>query len=301
MYGKPRIALVGSFVLGLIASPLQAQVPDEVLAKLREYYSTGQKAFDEGKYDDAAQNMLKFIEILPKEKDFDQYRAYAHYYAACSYSKLDRTDDALKHLGTAMESGFRDFDTIEGDTDLAAIKDSGEFKALLAKYRKIEEERLQKFDFALTTLDGKPIAKKDFLGKVLVVDVWGTWCPPCKKEVPHFVELMKKYREKGLQIVGLNWEERVSPDKERQVEIVKKFIEDNDVNYPCALVTDEVLETIPDFGAFPTTLFIDHRGAVRKKLVGYHSYEDLEEIVKPLLAEAAGKKDDKESGEKKEG
>ena len=62
------------------------------------------------------------------------------------------------------------------------------------------------FPFALKDLDGKPVTAADFRGKVLVVDFWGTWCPPCRKQVPNLVELDKRFHDKGLAVVGLTYE-----------------------------------------------------------------------------------------------
>ncbi len=140
------------------------------------------------------------------------------------------------------------------------------------------------FDFELTDTDGKSIAMADFRGKVLVVvDVWGTWCPPCRREIPHFVALQQKFEEAGLAIVGLN-SERVR-DQQQALTLVQDFRRKNAMNYRCALVNRDTLQKIPAFNAFPTTMFFDRNGNVRAKVVGYHDYGKLEIIVRKLLDE----------------
>src|SRR5437762_9755963 len=60
------------------------------------------------------------------------------------------------------------------------------------------------FDFDLEDVNGQRLSKADFAGKVLIVDIWGTWCPPCRMEIPHFLALHRQYGDQGLQVVGLN-------------------------------------------------------------------------------------------------
>lgn len=138
------------------------------------------------------------------------------------------------------------------------------------------------FDFRVKDIDEKPLVKSEFAGKVLIVDVWGTWCPPCRKEIPHLVALQKQYADAGLVIVGLH-QEHVKGDE--AVELVKTFREKNEMNYRCALVEHSLLETIPGFHAFPTTLFIDRSGVVRATVVGYQEIDKLELMTKKLLDE----------------
>ncbi|MFM8224171.1 MAG: TlpA family protein disulfide reductase, partial [Planctomycetaceae bacterium] len=141
------------------------------------------------------------------------------------------------------------------------------------------------FNFELDDIGGNKISKATYAGKVMIVDIWGTWCPPCRAEIPHFVELDKKYREKGLQIVGLNREQTEDADEAKA--LITKFNESQGVTYPCALITEEIMGQVPEFQGFPTTLFIDRKGTVRLKVVGARGPEFLEGVVEALLAEPA--------------
>lgn len=142
------------------------------------------------------------------------------------------------------------------------------------------------FTFSEPDVFGKMLDLKSLRGKVVIVDLWGTWCPPCRKEIPHFVRLKNKYTRKGLEIVGVNFE-RVSDDD--AVKLVKKARVELKINYRCVIGTDAIQNQIPDLEGFPTTLLLDRAGKVHQMLVGYHSYDELEEIVKPLLDDASVK------------
>ncbi len=139
------------------------------------------------------------------------------------------------------------------------------------------------FDVTLPDLEGKPVSMAEFDGKVLIVDFWGTWCPPCRAEIPHFIALQEKYADQGLAIVGINYEV-VPPNQVR--ETISEFVAANGVNYPCLIGDGRTKSQVPGgVPSLPTTLFLDRNGLVRHKLVGLQSPQKLEEIVTTLLAE----------------
>ena len=83
---------------------------------------------------------------------------------------------------------------------------------------------------------------------------------------------------------------RRGPSDEANIKSVKTFMVDNSMNYPCALITDEVMAQIPDFKGFPTTLFVDHHGKVRMSAVGFHEYGYIKTVVESLLTEQAAER-----------
>ncbi|MEM9702913.1 MAG: TlpA disulfide reductase family protein, partial [Planctomycetota bacterium] len=115
---------------------------------------------------------------------------------------------------------------------------------------------------------------------VVVVDYWGTWCPPCRAEVPHFIALQEEYGDRGLQILGLNY-------KEDSVSDVAAFAEENGINYPVGIGNKRAKSAVPEFGGYPTTVFVGRDGTVRLKVTGAKSKAYLEAVVKALLDEPA--------------
>jgi thiol-disulfide isomerase/thioredoxin len=128
----------------------------------------------------------------------------------------------------------------------------------------------------LSDTDGKPVKSSDFAGKVVILDFWATWCPPCKAEIPGFVELQEKYRDKGLVIVGVSLDEQGPA-------VVKPFMEQFRVNYPIVMGNEKILQDFGGVTAIPTTFIIDKAGNIVKKHVGFAPKENFEKEITPLL------------------
>jgi len=139
-------------------------------------------------------------------------------------------------------------------------------------------------DFVLEDLDGKTVKLSDYAGKVVLVNFWATWCPPCRAEIPHFVEMVKDHGEAGLVILGISADRGGS-------QIVKDWIKKNDVNYTVAM-TDEKTSSayqgyLPpaDRGGIPFTFIVDRKGLIRHQHVGYKDKAGWEGKILPLLKE----------------
>jgi thiol-disulfide isomerase/thioredoxin len=138
-------------------------------------------------------------------------------------------------------------------------------------------------DWKVKLPNGKTASAKDYDGKVVIVDFWATWCPPCRKEIPGFIKLQKEYGEKGLAIVGFSFD--------RDQSTHDKYVKDEGMNYlSIVALNDEgkaVIESfqklIGEIRGIPTTLVIDRKGHIVYKHVGSGEPEDFEKVIKPLL------------------
>ncbi len=252
---------------------------------------------------------IRASEILTKaldakiELDADPLPAVVYYNHACVLGKTNKSVEALSILSKAVESGFSNVEQLKADKDLTSVRALPEYDTKLAEWethfanlQKQHEEMLVQhaneelakgngfpFDFDLVDVTGKPLKLADLKGQVCIVDIWGTWCPPCRQEIPTFVQLQEKYGKYGFKMVGLNQER--GPSAEANEKVVKDFIANNSMNYPCAMISDEVMAQVPNFQGFPTTLFIDHHGKVRMTTVGFHEYGYMAAVVETLLKE----------------
>jgi peroxiredoxin len=138
-------------------------------------------------------------------------------------------------------------------------------------------------DWSVKLSDGRKVSAADYDGKVLIVDFWATWCPPCRKEIPGFIKLQKEYGDKGLVIVGFSMD--------NDPETHDRWIKEQGLNYLSIYantdegkaVVDQFQKVIGEISGIPTTLVIDRKGKIVYKHVGYASPEDFEKVFKPLL------------------
>ena len=124
--------------------------------------------------------------------------------------------------------------------------------------------------------DGKVVTSELFKGKVVVLDFWATWCPPCRAEIPGYVLLQKKYEADGLVFVG------ISLDTEGPA-VVKKFMKDYGINYPIVMADDEILGAFAPIQGYPTTFIIDREGRVRNKKLGREPTAEFEREILAIL------------------
>lgn len=112
-------------------------------------------------------------------------------------------------------------------------------------------------------------------GKVVVLDLWATWCPPCRKEIPGFINLYNKYKGNGLEIIGVAFDEN-------GLEVVPGFIKKMDINYPVYLDGGDIAGAY-GLRAYPTTVIYGKDGKEVNKHIGYVSEEEFDEEIKRLL------------------
>lgn len=130
--------------------------------------------------------------------------------------------------------------------------------------------------WTLRDLSGKFVKSDQFKGKVVILDFWATWCPPCRKEIPGFVDLYKRYGDKGLVVVGVSLDQQ-GPS------VVKPFLAKLGVNYPVVMGDARVAAAFGGIDALPTTFIIDRSGNIARTHIGYADVETFEKDIKPLL------------------
>ena len=112
-------------------------------------------------------------------------------------------------------------------------------------------------------------------GKVVILDLWATWCPPCSKEIPGFINLYNKYKDKGLEIIGVSFDEN-------GLEVVPPFMKKFGINYPIYLDGGDIAP-VYDLQAYPTTIIYGKDGKVANKHVGFLSENEFEDEINNLL------------------
>ena len=158
------------------------------------------------------------------------------------------------------------------------------------------------FRFSFPDLDGQTVSLEDprFDDKVVLVNVFGSWCPNCNDEAPFLAEWARRYKERGLEVVGLAYEFSGDPDRDR--EMVRRYGDRFGIEFPLLLAgtSDKQAagETLPDLTsvvAFPTSIFIDRQGKVRRIHSGFNGpgtgdhheqlLAELEGLIEELLEE----------------
>lgn len=127
-------------------------------------------------------------------------------------------------------------------------------------------------DFELTTLEGDKVKLSDFRGKVVFVNIWATWCPPCRAEMPEMVRYYKDHSSKNVEVLAVNL---TDSDSEKEV---KKFAQEYKLNFPVLLDPDGKVGNTYKTVTIPTTFIIDKKGIIKQKHIGPMSYEMMEDF-----------------------
>jgi thiol-disulfide isomerase/thioredoxin len=129
--------------------------------------------------------------------------------------------------------------------------------------------------FLVNDLNGQMISTAQLHGKVVIVNFWATWCPPCQEEIPEMMELQKEFQGK-LQIIGVSMDD--GPE-----EPVKQFADKIGMNYPIVMGNDGLPEEYGGIPALPTSFVIDPEGRVVQKHVGLYPKEVYDDEIRALL------------------
>ncbi|MGH9146616.1 MAG: TlpA family protein disulfide reductase, partial [Vicinamibacterales bacterium] len=123
-------------------------------------------------------------------------------------------------------------------------------------------------------LDGQTISSASWPGKVTIVNFWATWCPPCRTEIPHLVEIQRAYGSE-LQIIGISVDHA-------SAESVSRFAIDHGINYPVAMVTGDLRRRLPGVRALPTSFVLDSKGRIIRTHVGMITIDFYQRVIRKL-------------------
>lgn len=143
----------------------------------------------------------------------------------------------------------------------------------LSAFARPQEENAAAPDFSLTDLAGKPLRLADFKGKLLVLNFWATWCPPCRAEIPDFISMHKEYADRGLAIVGVSVDQ-LTPSR------LKEWVTKAGINYPVALASEEIVADYRPGEYIPATILVDGGGRIRYRHVGVMDKATLVRLFK---------------------
>ena len=126
-------------------------------------------------------------------------------------------------------------------------------------------------DFTVTDIEGKKHSISSYLGKNLLVNIWATWCPPCRAEIPHLIELRNQESEEDLAILAISTESK---------EDVSKFVDAEKINYTVATLGNSYLPSpFIDVVYIPTTFFIDKKGNIKTVKIQSLTLEQIKGIL----------------------
>lgn len=128
---------------------------------------------------------------------------------------------------------------------------------------------------AFTDLNGNAVRLSDYKRKVLLVNFWAAWCVPCREEIPQFVQLQDKYRDQGLQVIGISIDDTESE--------LRDFYRKHNMNYPVVPGDQKTADAFGGVLGLPTTFIIDRKGQVRSRQVGSTNFQTVEQQAVMLL------------------
>jgi thiol-disulfide isomerase/thioredoxin len=137
-------------------------------------------------------------------------------------------------------------------------------------------------DAPLEAIDGKPFKLADLKGKVLVIDLWATWCQPCRTSTPELVSLQKEYGPQGFEVIGLD----IDPDSDTE-EDVRAFAKEFKINYKLAFADRELAMALMRGGNIPQSIVVNRDGQIVEHMVGFHPVRTPERM-RAAIVQALG-------------
>lgn len=130
--------------------------------------------------------------------------------------------------------------------------------------------------FSVKGVDGRSVRSSDYRNRPVIVDFWATWCAPCRASMPHLSSMQERYAKSGLAVIGMSVDE-TGPTP------VRRFAKDLGVRFTIAMANDEVLDAYGPIRSIPTTFFINRKGEIVRRVVGYIDGETMDGYVQEIL------------------
>jgi cytochrome c biogenesis protein CcmG/thiol:disulfide interchange protein DsbE len=130
--------------------------------------------------------------------------------------------------------------------------------------------------FSVKSVEGKAVRFSDYRNRPVIVDFWATWCVPCRASMPHLSSMQDRYGKNGLAVIGMSVDES-GPGP------VKKFASGLGVRFTIAMANDEVLDAYGPIRSIPTTFFINRKGEIVRRVVGYIDGDVMDSYVQEIL------------------
>ena len=116
---------------------------------------------------------------------------------------------------------------------------------------------------------------RNYKGKVVLINFWATWCPPCRKEIPDIIKFREEHKGK-FEVIG------ISVDRDG-IDGVRHFVKNIGITYPVIMGTPELIRSYGGIQAIPTSFLVDKDGDLVKKIVGFRNYTQFTEMITPFL------------------
>lgn len=126
--------------------------------------------------------------------------------------------------------------------------------------------------FTLKDLSGKSVQLSDYKGKVVLVNFWASWCPPCKMEIPGFQKIYTAYKDRGFTIIGIATDD-----------VSRSFIKEMGMTYPVVMADDKVIKDYGNISGIPTSFLIGRDGRIIKKIMGMYFESSLKSDLENAL------------------
>jgi peroxiredoxin len=131
-------------------------------------------------------------------------------------------------------------------------------------------------DFTLLNLENKTVSLSDFKDKVVMINFFATYCPPCRMEIPDFVKLQARYEKEGFSVIGITVDDNPTV-------LLPPFIQRLGINYPVLQATSRVLQDYRNVYALPRTFILDRKHHIIRDYTGMVSEEEIEPVIKKAL------------------